>query len=524
MINLSALTNEEYAKICKEIPYTVIINIFKKNPKEFSKIHPGFRANKVKPDDVEKILINNRNNDFIIFYIDKIVSKWLDEIKEAIKSYNDSGETEAASYIHALSRSFFSNNTSAFFKLSENNFTAEQVNVINEAILLLKRDHEESRKIIENLEHNNEELKKNSEKNLKRANDKIKKIELKIEKISPELTALRNKEGQLKKEIKEYEICKEENSKLRKENNSLKNENAGLKKKNQNLSHEKDELRKTIRKEFEEEREKKIISTVYEKPIHPKDIEEFNEFLCYNFDNINVDSQVKNLLSTYLSNILFNGKPIVCDKSVVKTIISCITNTLVNNEQVKELHYFSAVDEQSIHKFIISSGRIVVLDNFLGNYNETILLSVLENHKNKIIFLTSYFQKTLKYLSKELFAYCNYIDVSWLPVFTSGVLSDEDPSIIDEEEYQLSNEFCNGPYAKKLRNILQELGYEDKLINSKVTNINNDQRICEVLAFDVFPYYFNVFNKNPLNYSEKLQRYLKNCPFKDLFERWLNAE
>ena len=44
MNNFLLLSEEEYKKMCSVIPHNIIVGYFQKNPKEFSKIRPGFRA------------------------------------------------------------------------------------------------------------------------------------------------------------------------------------------------------------------------------------------------------------------------------------------------------------------------------------------------------------------------------------------------------------------------------------------------------------------------------------------------
>ena len=176
-----------------------------------------------------------------------------------------------------------------------------------------------------------------------------------------------------------------------------------------------------------------------------------------------------------------------------------------------------------MREFLINSSRIVVIDNFLGNFNDAVLLTIIGDYKNKIVFLTYSYSKTLKYVSNELFAYCNYIGVTQMPELSIGVLPNEDPSIIDEEEYEPDLKYYDNRFEKNLRNILIELGYNNKVINAKTLGVSDERRLCEILAFDIIPYCFDVRSINPLNYSQTLQKYIHKSCYAKLLERWLNA-
>ena len=87
MSDISILTDEEYGRICAAIPHGAIVGYFKKNPKEFSKIRPGFRTSAIKMDDAVKLMVKYRQNGFISSFVERIVKDWLAEISDAITEY-----------------------------------------------------------------------------------------------------------------------------------------------------------------------------------------------------------------------------------------------------------------------------------------------------------------------------------------------------------------------------------------------------------------------------------------------------
>ena len=74
MSDFSLLNDEEYSRICAAIPHGIVVGYFKKNPKEFSKIRPGFRATAVKSDDAVKLMVKCRQNGFISSFVEHIAN------------------------------------------------------------------------------------------------------------------------------------------------------------------------------------------------------------------------------------------------------------------------------------------------------------------------------------------------------------------------------------------------------------------------------------------------------------------
>lgn len=69
---LSLLTEEEVHYICSVIPLQDSVYYFKKYPKDFAKIMPGFRATSIKSQErVSGVLYRNRNQPFISSFIEK---------------------------------------------------------------------------------------------------------------------------------------------------------------------------------------------------------------------------------------------------------------------------------------------------------------------------------------------------------------------------------------------------------------------------------------------------------------------
>lgn len=254
MYNFSSLSEDEYRKICSVIPRNIIVGYFQKNPKEFSKIHPGFRATAVQNKDALRILVNYRERGFISSFVEKIAGDWLKEIQSVIQNYQNNGESEIISYVHTLYQSFFSDNVSAYFKLINKEYSEDQLRMIANLVGLLKNIEEKQHE----LETSSRELKdaltvcerkaEKSEKSLEKANKKLAELTSK----QNELESLQKKYQELLKDYEQATIEKDlavsQVDELKKQILSL-NEAVGA------LQKEKAQLETSIRTRIEEEKE-----------------------------------------------------------------------------------------------------------------------------------------------------------------------------------------------------------------------------------------------------------------------------
>lgn len=525
MNNFSSLSEEEYKKICSVIPHNIIVGYFQKNPKEFSKIRPGFRAAAVQNKDAIRLLVTYRERGFISSFVERIVNDWLKDIQPVVQKYQDNGESEITSYIHTLYQSFFSDNVSAYFKLIAKDYSEDQLEMISNLVALLKSIEEKQHE----LETSSSELKEE----LNNSERKVEKGEKLLEKANKQLTDLTSKLSELKSLQKQYQKLLSTNEQITKEKDSaflridrLTQQIVLLNESVKELQKEKAELETSIRAKIEEEKEAESLRVESSFPIAPVDMDEFKEYFSYNLESIDVNNStlpINTLLTTFISSILFQGKPIICNKSYMGTLAKCISNTLAGNAPINTIAFSSDLDEKQICAAIKSSGRIVVLDNFLGNYNETVLLSILDGFKSKIIILSVVYEKTLFYLPKDFFTYSYYVNLSHISGFVRAINPDEDPSVLEEKEITQSEFPSKNRYQDTVLSIALELGYS-RLLSEKVTEfICDDISACAVLAFNVIPYVGDVLGKNAFNISESLQRYVGRCPYKKVFEEWFMA-
>lgn len=525
MFNLSSLSEDEYRKICSVIPLNYIVKYFQKNPKEFNKIYPGHRAVSVQSEKAIELLVSYRDQGFISSFIERIVSDWLKEIQSVVQECQSSGESELTSYVHTLYQSFFSDNVSAYFKLIEKNYNEDQLEMISGLVALLKSITEKQH----DLESSTREL----ESKLKASDRKNEKCEKLLEKANSKLSELSSKQSEFESIQKKYQKLLNDYAQSAKEKEAVILQSDRQKKQIEVLNETvttlqkgKEQLEISIRAKIEEENEAEALRVKSSFPIAPVDLEEFIEYFSYNLESIGVvnsDIPINTFLTTYMSCVLFQGKPIICNKTYADTFAKCLSNTLVNNAPVNTISFSPELDERHICTALNASGRIVVLENFLGNYNETLLLSILDKYKSKILILSVTYEKTLFYLPKDFLAYCYYINLSRIPEFVRAITPDEDPSILTEKEIIQSEFPSKNRFQSVVRSIALELGFS-VLISDKVSEfVSDDKSACAVLSLCIIPYVSDVFGKNALNNSDTLQRYINRCPYKKVFEEWFMA-
>lgn len=523
---LGLLSLEETQFICASIPHGDVIKYFKKNPKEFSKIRPGFRPAAVTQKDATRLLTNNINRDFISSFVEKTIEMWLSQIQTAYEGYLGEGKSETAAIVHTLSQSYFSDNVTAYFKLTDRDYKDEQISLISDLVY----DYKTTKEHIENLNECVRELKAaihDVESVAKKKDLETKKLQNKLQQALEELGTLRNLKVEIEGLSSDLQRYKEKAITLENQRKQQNKRIDQLLLQISGITKEKEALESDIVLRIENERKRKLNSCAREYSLfRPKDMGEFQENLYYIFEDLGIGGSVPGiaLLNKYLANILFCGIPIITSEQSGLTLAKCVANALIGTQEVSLLRYNPDVTEEDIFDFLSESKRVVLLDNFIGNYNETLLLPVLRMYGDKIIFMTMPYDRTLDYISSEFLKYCSYVNVSHFDQLVGQVEIKEDPLIVTEEIYSL--EFPNKPgrHLKVLNKILAELSLEYLSTSVSLHSVSNDDDISAELLYCILPYCTNVRNKQPMRLSETLQKYMGRCPHNDLIGEWFLNE
>lgn len=523
---LELLSSEEIQLICASIPHGDVIKYFKKNPKEFSKIRPGFRPATVTPKDATRLLTNNISRHFISSFVEKIIEMWLLQIQDAYESYLDEEKSETAAIVHTLSQSYFSENVTAYFKLVDKNYTDDQIPLISDLVY----DYKTTKQQIEDLSESVRELKTaihDMELVAKKKDFETKKIQNKLRQVLEELEVLRKLRVEIQGLSSDLERHKEKAITLENQKKQQKERIDQLLLQINEITKEKEALESDRVLRIENERKRKLNSSVREVSLlRPNDMGEFQENLSYVFEDLGIGGYVPGiaLLKKYLSNILFCGIPVIISGQSGLALAKCVANALIGTQEVSLLRYNPNVTEEDIFDFLSESKRIVLLDNFIGNYNETLLLPVVRMHGDKIIFLTTPYDRTLNYISSEFLKYCSYINVSHFSQLIGQIKINEDPLTVTEEIYSMEIPTKQSRHLRILINILAELSLDYFLPNIKLHGVLNDDDISAELIFNILPFCMYVCNKEPMRSSKTLQKYIDRCPYNELIGEWFVNE
>lgn len=523
---LELLSSEEIQFICASIPHGDVIKYFKKNPKEFSKIRPGFRPAAVTPKDATRLLKNNINRDFISSFVEKTIKIWLLQIQDAYESYLDEGKSETAAIVHTLSQSYFSEKVTAYFKLTDKDYTDEQISLISDLVY----DYKTTKQQIEDLNESVRELKiaiHDVESVAKKKDSETKKLQNKLQQALEELEALRNLKVEIEGLSSDLQIYKEKAITLENQKKQQNERIGQLLLQISEITKEKEVLESDIFLRIENERKRKLNSCAREYSLlRPNDMGEFRENLSYIFEDLGIGGSVPGiaLLNKYLANILFCGIPIITSEQSGLTLAKCVANALIGTQEVSVLMYNPELSSEDIFDFMSESKRVVLLENFIGNYNETLLLPIVRMYGDRIIFITTTYDRTLNYISLEFLKYCSYINVNHFTQLMGQAKINEDPLTVNEEKYSMEISNKQSRHLKILNRILIELSLEYFSTSVRMHGVSNDDDISAELIYSIFPFYVNVCNKQPISLSETLQKYIDRCPYNKLIGEWFVNE
>ena len=522
MSYLSELNEQEIYRLCEAIPYDYAKYYFQYNSKQFAKIRPGFRAKSLSEEAVKSIFKHNYKNRFISSFLENSIHRWLGEIEDALKEEKEKNKPDFVAYIIVLAESFFAKNISAYFKLIQSDYTTETINLIAEMVAEMteiNKQTEKLRKCVDEDQKAIEALSDDLEEYEKKANSS-KKAEKEKRQLEKRITNLVN---ELNKKITEIDILKTATKQIEKEKNSyvekikaLKNQIKEIEQKNSDLSKEISEGK------YQKKLALETIEGVYEVTA-PKDCDEFIDILDSNFISIGLNDEFlyPNMLSFFIYKGICTGKPFVVKNTVAKSLISCLSNTIIGTKNYDALYYEASITESDIISFLQNSNRIVLFNNFIGNYNDTLLLSILEKFKNKIVFISTAYENSLRYVSEEFFEYVTYLGVSCFNCFEKNLKPDEDPYECDEIIAHSST--INNIYSKRIDKIISEISASLRIENNGKQFVTDDSSLAGYLYFSLMPYCEIILGVNPFNYSKTMQKFFAEngrSTYKDIFKRW----
>ena len=523
---LTMMTDDEIKYVCSVIPLQDSVRYFKQYPKEFAKIMPGFRTTSLKSQkQVSYVLFKNRNQRYISWFIENTIENWLDQIQNEILRIMDNGESKEAAWLQTFPCCYFIDNIGLFFKLIEEELSDESIMLLAQSINQIRNLNDHCIKLEESSDKKDQKQME-FEKEIKCVQSDLDKAKKKVADYSDEIKLLKRTNAKLEKLINVIPIKDQKIEELEKDVKDSKTTIRQLKEKLSVVSKEQQKLEIKFREELKRKRATELIEqTVFPKPKCPKDMEEFCDYFSFNLENlgIEIDHDYYSFLEDYICEILFTGKPILINRNTGFAFMKCISNALVSSPTVATLVFEPNISIETINDFLSSKNRIVCLDNFIGHFDETILSTICDRHKDKIIVLTVTYDRTLKYVPEEFLMYCNYLNINRIDAFTKTKELTEDPSTIEEIEVSDFTIVPNTKWAMFLKDILEELGFYKVLSTYFMSHIADEDSLIRILAFNILPYCVDVLNISPYDISERLNKYAGDngrCCCKRLFRRW----
>lgn len=525
---LSTMTENEIKYVCSVIPLQESVWYFKQYPKKFAKVMPGFRPTSLRnQEQVSAVLFRSRNQPFITSFLEKHINRWLEEIQMEIALLIDKGESKESAWLQILPLCFFVDDIRLYFRLTGEDQSEGYISLLSESVRRIKDLDGEKKKLKESLSGKDQERLRLKEE-IKHIQADLKKCDSKLHERSREIKALKRESVDFEK-LTGIVLIKEQDIK-------------GLEKKVQ----ERDELIRQlksklsatvcdqqkseikIREELEKLKTARLAEqAVTAKPRGPKDKDEFKDCLGYNLENLGIETNAEyySLLKDYLCEILFEGKPILVSRNTGFALMKCVSNALVSTTNVATLTFSPDISLEMIDEFLSTGNRVQCLDNFIGNFDETILTTTCERHKDKILFLTVAYDKTLRYVPEELLKYCHYLNINRIEVFSQERDLTEDPSLVEETESLGTPINPNVIWASLLKDIFHEVGICMGLTAYKCSLVSDEERLIRLLAFDILPYCEDVLDLAPFAVSERLNKYAGDngrCSYRGLFRRWFS--
>ena len=140
VLSISDLSEEEIDYICRQITPYRIRTYFKRYPKEFNKIFPGFRVTHLSDESTIMLVRKNITKDFVASFIRKQLDGWRQEIEEYRKVLEKKGESPQMAMLNTIPRSVFAGNVGLFFKVTGEyeQFWEEYIALAESALQLLE--------------------------------------------------------------------------------------------------------------------------------------------------------------------------------------------------------------------------------------------------------------------------------------------------------------------------------------------------------------------------------------------------
>ena len=566
-------TNEELLQIVELIPVGLIREFFKQKPKTLNRIKPGFRAAAIPQSQYCPLLVKALKEG------DSVVSSFVASFLE--KAVNDLAEKEMQKLtmeelVEIFADSLFSDCIELYYKISNTEIergNLEQLQILVKMYKEWGRKEEQNKKLIAKLSNEKEELSSefaDSKKLRRKLQEQLEELTKKLELMTTQQTqilqeksiveaqleektellqrlekALKDKEKEYKKQLEQLTKSKSEITvkddrinELVEYTKALEDTIAVLQEKIKKLQSETAEQINEIISLKEEvdgarsalvdaKKNIKIVTDFDCKKVDPKHLlyykyknfDELHEEIGYKLEDLGVGER-RELISACVERAAYLGRPIVSDRNNCE-LLSNLLASVISNNKYSYIAYFEGINLADINEVLESDGRVVYLDNFIGNFNETLLLPLLQKYNDKIVIISAMYNKMFRYLPQDILEYCSYLNFSREKI---DPLDDWDPYQIEEIVVGDLPSKLDNAATIVLEGIMRDLKFSMAVCEIKSRGIENHIYTHAVLIYEILPYMTEVLGVNPFKISERLLNYIQKSNYRQLVEKWFINE
>lgn len=145
MLKLTELSQDELKYICEHLLFPDVRCYFQNNPKDFAKIRPGFRAEKLSDADTLSILVKNASKPFISVFIERVINDWISQIETHRDLLESEGYSEGEALLKTIPDSIFCDKCELYFKLAEQDLNDDYLRLFRDALTLVQKTAEASK-------------------------------------------------------------------------------------------------------------------------------------------------------------------------------------------------------------------------------------------------------------------------------------------------------------------------------------------------------------------------------------------
>lgn len=142
MLKLAELSQDELKYICEHLLLPDVRRYFQNNPKDFAKIRPGFRAEKLSDADTHSILVKNASKPFISVFVERVINDWMSQIETHCDLLESEGYSEGEALLKTILDSIFCDKCELYFKLTEQELNDDYLRLFRDALTLVQKTAE----------------------------------------------------------------------------------------------------------------------------------------------------------------------------------------------------------------------------------------------------------------------------------------------------------------------------------------------------------------------------------------------